>query len=510
MAMHLVWGLLGVLLACVAADINAQTTSVGLSDIQGELGIGTRLGSWIGSLFDIGQAMGMLVAPWLAVTFSMRRFAAFAVVLLGATGVACAAAHDISAFLVLRYLQGLSTGFLIPLLMSAALRFLTPSIKLFGLAAYALTATFAPNFGAPIVAWAHQSLGYSALYLATLPIVAIAFALIVYGIPQDPVRLSRFRQFDWRGLLLGWTVCACLIIVVTQGERLDWMASPLLASLLIVALALLPLFVLNEWYHPLPFIWPQILLRPNFGYGTILLFGFIVLSLAVSALPSQYLAEVHGYRPLQSVPLALLLALPSLVLLPLVSYVLGFKSVDARWLVVVGLALMAAVCWMYSDISPDWIRHNFYFGQSLAAIAQALVVVSLLKLSTGVVAPQEGPYAASTINTTRALAAPVGTGLLDLFLRRRADLHSSRLLDHVGAQRYELLQSAPLTGHDAAPFGAPPAGLSSFAAHMSEQAQILALADAWRVFAVLAVGLALACVIAERVYPPHLNIPPGT
>lgn len=512
MALHLVCGLLGVLLACVAADINSQATSLGMADIQGQLGIGTRQGSWMTTLFDIGEAMGMLVAPWLAIAFSMRQFAAFATVFLGITAVLCAFTHSADLFLALRYMQGLATGFLIPLLMSVALRFLTPSIKLFGLSAYALTAMFAPNLGAPVVAWAHQAVGYDALFVAMLPVIAIAVGLILYGIPQDPLQLSRFRQLDWRGLLLGWTVCICIVTVATQGERLDWLASPFLATLTIVAVVLLPLFIYNEWHHPVPFIWPQILLRPNFAFGTTLLFGFVILSFAVGLLPSRFLMSIQGYRPLQAMPVSLLIALPSLVLLPLVAFVLNYKRVDARWLIVAGLCLVAAVCLMYAQVSPDWIRDDFYLGQCIAAIGQSMVVVSLLMLATGVVAPKEGPYASATINTTRALAAPIGTGVMDWFLRHRTDVHSTMLLDRVGHERFALAQSTPLTGHDAAALTAhpPDSALAGFAAQMHEQATVLALADGWRLLFGLAVVLLAVCIITQRVYPPRLNIPPGT
>lgn len=149
MAGYLLAGLAGVLLACIAADINAQATTLAMADIRGHLGVGIDRGSWFETLFSVGEVMGMLVAPWLAIAFSMRRFAAFATLMLAVLSVGCAAVNSPELFYGLRYLQGLSTGFLIPLLMTVALRFLTPSIKLFGLAAYALTATFAPNLGAP-------------------------------------------------------------------------------------------------------------------------------------------------------------------------------------------------------------------------------------------------------------------------------------------------------------------------------------------------------------------------
>lgn len=40
------------------------------------------------------------------------------------------------------------------------------------------------------------------------------------GLPQDPLKLERFRVFDWRGLLLGAPALAMLVIGLLQGERL--------------------------------------------------------------------------------------------------------------------------------------------------------------------------------------------------------------------------------------------------------------------------------------------------
>src|SRR3546814_6702373 len=53
--------------------------------------------------------------------------------------------HDLDLLLAMRFLQGIASGTMIPVLMMAALKFLPPHIRLHGLALYALTATFAPN-----------------------------------------------------------------------------------------------------------------------------------------------------------------------------------------------------------------------------------------------------------------------------------------------------------------------------------------------------------------------------
>ena len=86
----------------------------------------------------------MSMAPWLSVTFSLRRFALFAIALCFASSLLILTSSNLAMLYAFRLLQGLSGGLTIPLLMVTALRALPPPIRLYGLAAYALTATFFP------------------------------------------------------------------------------------------------------------------------------------------------------------------------------------------------------------------------------------------------------------------------------------------------------------------------------------------------------------------------------
>lgn len=506
---RLIAGLIGMLLACIAADINQEATSLALADIRGAMGFSVDQGSWFTALYSMGMAMGMLIAPWCAMTFSMRRFAACSVTALAALGVACALAESREMLLVLRWCQGMTSGFLIPLLMAAALRFLTPSLKLYGLAAYGLTATFGPNIATPFVAWANQTLGLDFVYWDILPLCLLAAGLILYGFPQDPLRFERFRQIDWIGLISGWLLCICVVTLFTQGERLDWFNSPLIIALAAASIVLLPVFVINEIYAPLPLIRPQILTRTNFGFGVTMLMGVVALGLGSGALPGEFLAEVQGYRPLQSIPVALLVALPPLLLLPLTASVLNFERTDARWIMASGLVLIASAYWLNSYVNINWIREHFYLGQLIAALGQSMVVVGLLMTSTSVVDPMEGPFASASINTARAMAAPIASGIIGHLLARYEDIHAHGLWDRIGARRFQLAQSAPLSGHDSAglQWQAGSQALSELHEKVDVQAVVLAYADIWQMMAIFALLLVSLCLLPKRTYAPRFNRP---
>ena len=272
-------GLAGVLFACLSVDLNSQVTSVALEDIQGGLTLGHDAASWLGTLYTAGEAVGMTLAAWCAVTFSFHRFALAVVALCCLTSLAIPfTAGDLALLYPLRALQGLSEGMTVPLLMAIALRVLPPPIRLYGLAAYALTATFYPYLGPTVAALWVDVLDWRFAFFQVIPLSAIAAVLIWFGIPLEPPQLQRLRQFDWRGALLIMAGFSALVTVLTQGDRLDWFNSRLISILTAVAAVCIPLLILNEWRHPLPLLKISMFARRNLAFGGLGLFLFVIIS----------------------------------------------------------------------------------------------------------------------------------------------------------------------------------------------------------------------------------------
>lgn len=132
-------GLLGVLVAALNAEFKGLVVATALVDVRGALGISHDPGLWIESLYSSGLVLGMALGPWLAVIFTLRRFTLFAIGLTCCATLFIPFAPDLSVMLGLCLFQGLGGGFTIPLMMLTALRVLAPSVRLYGLAAYALT-----------------------------------------------------------------------------------------------------------------------------------------------------------------------------------------------------------------------------------------------------------------------------------------------------------------------------------------------------------------------------------
>jgi len=487
--LRLALGLLGVLLAAILAGLNNRVPGLLLSDVQGALGFARDDASWLNTAYAAGELAAMPFASWLAITFSMRRFHLAMLAAALALAALMPFVRDLDLLLLLRALQGLCSGMLIPMLMMAALAYLPPSIRLHGLALYALTSTFSPNVAlwlAALCADRLEDLRWA--YWHVIPIGLVAMGLVAFGVPKTPAALPRLKEGDWLGMALGVPGLALLVVGLDQGVRLDWFHSPLVVASLLVGTVLTALFLASEWSHPAPFLRLQMLGRRNLGLG----FSVFVLLLMISAtavtLPANVLSQLQEFRFEQSADLGLIVGLPQLVLGSCVAMLLYQRWVDARHVFATGLACIAAACWLGSGITSEWMVAQFARAEVLYAIGLPMAIISLLFLGTSVLQPSEGPYVAGIVNTLRAFGSVLGGAVIGELAVVRSHFHTEMLLDHAG----HLLVRLPSSD----------AGLGALAQAIAQQASVLAAADIYRVFGVLAALLVPVVLKLQHVPAP--------
>jgi MFS transporter, DHA2 family, multidrug resistance protein len=493
-------GLIGMLFASLLAILNEQVTALSMADIQGALSIGHDDGTWLTVLFEAANVTTMVFAPWFGITFTLKRFTIGAVIATMVFGFFCPLAPNLVTLYTLRVLQGIAGGCLPPMLIIVALRYLPPKVKLYGLAGYALTATFGPAVGTPLAALWTEYVGWQMTFWQIVPLGIAVCVAIQWGLPPDPLKLERFRTFNWIGLLTGAPAVAMLVTGLLQGDRLDWLNSEFIRVMFIGGAVLMATFLVNEWFQPVPFFKLQLLERRNFTHGLSTLLCAVILLVGVAAIPGQYLAHIHEYRPLQTAPLSLLVAIPLLITLPLTAALLNLKRVDHRWVMAIGLALMIATCALGSFMTSEWIRNDFYWLQSIQIVAQPMVILGILMGVTTGLAPTDGPFASAMFNSVKTFSAAVATAILEGVGTDRERLHSNMLVDQLG--NHAIITSQSIDGTH---------GLGELAHRIHEQAAVLTSADLYCVMAgIAAAALLLVPVLPVRIYPPWCTTPPSS
>jgi DHA2 family multidrug resistance protein len=276
-----------------------------------------------------------------------------------------------------------------------------------------------------------------------------------------------------------------LVLGLELGQRMNWFESSMIRVFIVGGLGLLVLFFINEWSHPLPFFKLQLLKIRNLAHALITLGGVLFVLLAVIKIPSAYLAQIQGYRPLDTAPVMLLVAVPQLIALPLVVALCNLRRVDCRWVLAIGLALLALACGLGSQVTSVWNRDNFYALQAIQIIAQPMAVIPLLMLATGSLNPADGPFASAWFNTVKGFAAMAAGSLLQVLTVNREHFHSMMLVDRLG--------NSPWVSDSA-----------DLAHRVHQQAMVLTSSDLYLCMAGLAVLLIVLIPFGPtRIYPPR-------
>jgi MFS transporter, DHA2 family, multidrug resistance protein len=136
----------------------------------------------------------------------------------------------------------------------------------------------------------------------------------------------------------------------------------------------------------------------------------------------------------------------------------------------------------------------------------------LLLMSTNSVrSPAEAPYVSALFNTPRAIAEPVAVWLLALIGRWRGALHSDRIIDQIGQNRFSLVQGhgvLPNMPTALLPGGQPRASgsLQALSVTVHQQVTLISVADSFLVLGALTVFLMIVLlVLPVRTLPPRLQ-----
>jgi MFS transporter, DHA2 family, multidrug resistance protein len=499
-------GLLGIVLAAIAAQLNDAVLNTALSDVAGHIGLSDDTATWLQTLFITGQVLGMCSSPSLGIGLSFRRFALFAVFMncFPALLMTLGGYHG-GAVLTLRFLEGIGAGFTIPLILTIALRTVGPEIRLYALSVYAMTATLTPNLATSFAGlWIDGVHDWHFVFLQPLPFCALAAVCIWWGLPAEDGDVERLKRFDWPGLLFVATGWGSLTIVFEQGDRLDWFNSPLIIILTLLACISLPALFISERFAKVPLMKFSLLKDGNLAYPVLTLILFLVLALTASTVPVMFLEQVQGYKPLQAHTVTLIVALPQFVLLPATAWLLDHRRVDARWVNATGYVLVIIACLGCTSVTSSWNRDQFYLWQLIQSVGFAFIVMPILMIATNAITADEAPYGSALVNTPRAVAEGVGVWALELIGRYRGGLHRDRIVDLIGQNRLTLEQLHLLPQPDTE--GADTV-YASINAEISRQVQTLTTIDSYVLFGGIAIVLMIALwTIPKRTYPPRIAL----
>jgi DHA2 family multidrug resistance protein len=486
---------LGATLGAFMAVLNIQIVNASLADIQGAIGAGIDDGGWISTSYLVAEIIVIPLTGWLAQVFSVRRYLLVNAILFLAFSVACAFAQNLGQMIVLRAIQGFAGGVLIPMAFTIIITILPKAKQPVGLAFFALSATFAPAIGPTIGGYLTENYGWEYIFYVNLVPGAVMVAMLWYALDAEPMKLSLFWQGDWPGIFTMAIGLGALQTVLEEGNKDDWFGSDFIVKLSVIAAVALSLFFWIELTVKKPLLNLRLLVRRNFGFGSVANFMMgVALYGSVYILP-VYLARIQGYNSEQIGMVLAWTGFPQLILIPLVPRLM--KVIDVRALIALGFALFAASNFINIYMTGDYSGEQLIIPNIVRAIGQALAFTPLTAIATAGIEKENAGSASSLFNMMRNIGGAFGIALLQTFLTKREQFHSNVISQSVGitdpatTQRLTDMQHYFMTHGVPDPAAAWHKAVVAIAGIVREQSFIMAFSDT---FYLLGVVLVIALV----------------
>jgi DHA2 family multidrug resistance protein len=498
------------MLGAFISSLNSKITTSGLADIRGALGLGFDEGSWVSTIFFAAQMVVTPAAAWMSTALGTRRVLLWTGTIFAVASALPPYVQNYDVLIVLQFVRGLAVGAFIPAALGFVLRSLAPKWWMWGIAAYAFRFVFSQNIGSAIEGWYSESGYWQWIFWQNVAITPAMLVLTAISMPRRPIDRELLRRTDWIGIVYAGIGFGLIYAGLDQGNRLDWFNSGVVIGLLLAGAVLVLAFLIHEARTDYPLIHLPVLIQRNVAVPAALIAIYGFGSTATGFVLPDYLTRVQGLRALQIGETLDWIALPQIVLVPVVALLV--RRVDARLLLVFGFSMIAIGSWMDSGLTHDWASGDFIPSQCVQAVGLAFGITALITFGIANITPPQAAAIAATIQIARLLGAEFGSALIQTFVRTREQVQSNLLGLHLIAGSPAAEQATALL---AGPFGARATGSGDTVAQgvgmlanaVRREAYVLAYIDAfWLIAWVSLFGILL--VLFLRRPPPNPLTPP--
>jgi DHA2 family multidrug resistance protein len=497
------FGLLAVLMGTFISTLNTRLSTLGLADIRGAMHAGFDEGAWISTSQTVAQMLVTLVAIWLGAIYGTRKVLMEAAAAFAIISFIEHFSPNLQTLLIFQFLGGMATGFFIPLTLSFVLRNTPPKAWAYGIAIYALNLEVSLNISASLEGWYTDYLSWHWIYWQNVPYAVIMVACLYFGVKPEPLNPDRPRA-DVYGFLYGGFGFALIYAALDQGNRLDWLNSPLIIGLLSAGGILLIAFFIHEWLCDHPVIDMKVVLEAPLP-RMLLLISFLRLTILSTAFViPQFLQTVRGFRALEVGQTLTWIAAPQLLICFLAGYTL--RRADPRIVAVFGFMCICVACLMVAyGLTPLWGSDQFLPSANLQAVGQSFALSGTVFFAVLHLRPQVALSFGGALQIARLFGGEIGSAFITTFVRVRSQIASNHLGQHIQIGDGQVIQRIQAYGAATARAGDPTAAATRGAAVLNNVVHSTAITqgiiDSFIVIAV-ATALTVILIVTRRAAPP--------
>lgn len=484
--------LISVILAstCYTATILIATTL--LPQMQGGLSATQDEISWVMTFNILATAVATPTTGWLVSSFGRRRTMMGCLAGFTVATFMCGASTSLESLVFWRVMQGGIGAPLIPLSQTLLLDSYPRSRHGFVMSLYGMSNIVGPVLGPMLGGYIGETLGWQWGFYLVLPVSILAFLLFRFFLPPDTAG-TRVQPLDWIGFLSLSTAIACVQLVLSRGQRLDWYDSKEIWFETILGIVAFYIFLSHSLTAPRTFLNLWLFKDRNYAIGCVIVTIYGMLNFApVVLLPS--LLQQHAGFPDS--------AIGTFVGWRGVGNGLGFFSamwlqrLDPRFNLVLGASVQTASGYWLTHINLDVDLTTLAINSLMQGFSVGILWVPLTVATFSTLPVEYRPEGSAVFHLLRNLGSSLFISIAVAEIIRTTSANYSRMTEIVTSYN-KALQLPWVTGAwtlDTL------SGLARLAKEMNRQATMIGFSNAFLLYTLVS---ALAIPLCLLVKPPR-------
>ncbi|MCQ6281326.1 DHA2 family efflux MFS transporter permease subunit [Bacillus sp. EB600] len=400
--------IVGLLLAGTFIAILNQTLMItAIPPIMDEMNITANSAQWLTTIFMLVNGIMIPISAFLLERFTTRQLFISAMSIFAAGTVVGGIAPNFEVLLLGRIIQSCGAGVMLPLMQTVFLLIFPVNKRGAAMGLVGLVISFAPAIGPALSGWVTSHFSWRVLFFIILPIalidIVVAFFTLknvtVVSKPKVDVISILLSSLGFGGLLYGFT-CA---------GNYGWLHTTTLLSLSLGGVALL-LFILRQLRLKHPMLEFRVFTFSIFPFAiSIGMISFMGLIGAETIIP-LFMQRMREFSAFEAGLALLPGALVSGMMAPIVGRV--FDKIGARWLVMIGLTIMTAASFSFTNLGPSTSMIYITVLYSIRMLGLSMVMMPVATAALNQLPKRLLSHGAAMDNTMKMIAASVGTAIL--------------------------------------------------------------------------------------------------
>jgi DHA2 family multidrug resistance protein len=437
-----------VMLATIMQALDTTIANIALPYIQGSVSASQDQITWVLTAYIVAAAIMTPPTGFLAGRFGRKRLFIFSVAGFMVASMLCGIAESLAQIVIFRILQGMFGAALVPLSQSVLLDIYPKERQGSAMALWGMAVVIGPIMGPMLGGWLTENYTWRWVFYINLPIGILTLLGIVAFLPETERHGT--AKLDWFGFGTLSLAIGALQVLLDRGEQLDWFGSGEILIEAIIAASAFYLFLVHTFTTGEPFVKPALFRDRNFAAGMIFIFIVGLTYLASLAILTPFLQNLLNY-PIVTAGL-----------------VVGPRGI--------GTMAVMMIAWTFYEMTgwtPDVSQMTIITNGVIQGAGLGFLFVPLSAVTLATLPPEHRTDGAGLFNLSRNVGSSIGVSVVTALLTQNTQVNHAEIVQHVTAVN-RIFENPAI-----AQFWNPvtPAGRASLDAMVTQQAQIIAYID---------------------------------